>query len=771
MQIPLDHYRMLGVPYRATPEQIQQACRDRQQQKPLSGYSAALLASREALLTRAYQTLADPACRARYDEALRQSAAAAAETNSSGAASGTAVKGRTALTLPPMQLEACLIQECQRRDAPCLEIRAEQFLGALLILFEVGEYAFVKHLARTCLRENWWREGSSISPGGATEGERRTDLVLLATVAHRELGRELGQRQRYQQAAVELEAACQLIATESTLTVLQRELADELARLRPFEIWEILTLPKRGRAATQRALSLLATLLEDRGGIDGSGDRDRSALSADEFLRFIQQLRGHLDADEQAHLFAVEARRSSPAAAYLLAYTQIARGFATQRPSFVVEATTILERIERRHRHQDVTLERAVCALLLGQTERAIETVERSRDRKFLEQLQQASAGSADPLLGLCRFSERWLHQEVLPKFRDLSHCQLTLKGYFADPRVQAELERLAMAPRRLKKAVTRQKRAQQREEAISSVPMMPVAVGQSSYAAFDLPLQRRYGGSVASAPSPVATAMMSENVSATFGVSGASTMAPAEGLGARRLALADGDSEVVPFAQRRRRPRRYRQQQATVVGELTPPDRWRLIWATAILGAVGVGATTLSGWWSNRTPVPVAERKHLAIRIDEPLLTLPAEAYAAIGAASARPPATAADVADRVLSRWLAAKARAYGADGDVSALAEVLTGAPLAQHQQWAAQYQGSGRYRQFEHEVATDSVRTLEQNAGRLVFEATVREVATDRSSLEGAGTPVYDSNLRVRYELVESAPGAWKIADVRVLEKLR
>lgn len=756
VQIPLDHYRILGIPYhRATREQIQQAYRDRCQQQPPAGYSPAVLEGRESLLAAAFRTLSDPARRAAYDKSLSPSAARSRARS----------ELRAVPTLPPMQLDALLARECQQRSFPGLEIPAEWLLGALLVLLEAGEYFFVKQVARACLQE----QGEQQGPDG---GERHADLVLLASMAHQKYSKELWQREAYQQAVAELEAACKLVATESAPAAIQRDLANDLRRLRPFEIWEILTTPRRKAAATQRALALLQGMLEERGGIDGTQEQDRSGLGVDEFLCFIQQLRAYLDADEQVRLFAVEARRSSAAAAYLLAYTQIARGYATRQPALLVEATAILERIERRHRRQDVSLERSVCALLLGQTERAIATAEQSQDRNFRAQLDRVAPENPDLLLRLCRFSEQWLHEEVLPQFRDLSRCQLTLKEYFADRQVQLALEQLLVTPRqkRQSRSSTAHRRRLQQPIAVASAAMpMPLAVGQSTaVSASAFGSSQAYRGqrataAVGLAEPPAAVAVAAPPTQAGLGSAAISHLSPPHPPAGR----VEGADEVVPFADGRRR-RSRRQFQPPETGVLVPPSRTYLVWLAAFAGTAGLAATLLASLWGNRGGLPAGE--HLALRVDEPLVALPPEiVIRPEEEASPTRPAISTE-ADRVLGRWLAAKTRAYGPDSDITALPEVLTGEPLAQHQQWASKQQQSGGHRQFQHDVAADSVRILEQTEEQLVFEATVRETATHHVNREDAGQLLYDSNLRVRYELVKSAAGQWKIAGVRVLEKL-
>ncbi|MGA1475270.1 MAG: J domain-containing protein, partial [Prochlorothrix sp.] len=73
MRIPLDYYRILGLPIQATPEQLQQAHRDRVLQLPRREYSDLAIEARRALLDEAYATLSQPQYRQEYDSKFMRS--------------------------------------------------------------------------------------------------------------------------------------------------------------------------------------------------------------------------------------------------------------------------------------------------------------------------------------------------------------------------------------------------------------------------------------------------------------------------------------------------------------------------------------------------------------------------------------------------------------------------------------------------------------------------------------------------------------------------
>ena len=55
MRIPLDYYRILSVPIKATPEQLEQAYSDRLQQQPRREYGQQAILARQQLIKNAYQ--------------------------------------------------------------------------------------------------------------------------------------------------------------------------------------------------------------------------------------------------------------------------------------------------------------------------------------------------------------------------------------------------------------------------------------------------------------------------------------------------------------------------------------------------------------------------------------------------------------------------------------------------------------------------------------------------------------------------------------------
>ncbi|NJO20773.1 MAG: J domain-containing protein, partial [Spirulinaceae cyanobacterium RM2_2_10] len=422
MRIPLDYYRILGVPIQAADQQLSQAYHDRVLQLPRREYSDAAVNARKQLLDEAYAVLSDSEKRSEYDANFL------AKTYELGV--------RQPAPELPVAVKGSGNAESSART-PWIEISNEQFVGALLLLHELGEYELVLKLGRPLLSDpdHLGPEQSRIISAQFA----RADIVLTLALSCLELGREQWQQGQSEKAANTGQLGQELLLREGLFPNVRGEIQADLYRLRPYRILELLSVDEKEDVQRRRGLHLLRDMLQERGGIDGQGD-DQSGLTVDDFLRFIQQIRNYLTAAEQQELFELEARRPSAVATYLAIYAQIARGFAQCQPQLIARAQELLAPLGHR---QDVHLEQAICALLLGQTEAASRALELSQEYEPLAFIREHSQGSPDLLPGLCLYGERWLQNEVFPHFRDLRDRQATLRDYFADDQVQSYLEQL----------------------------------------------------------------------------------------------------------------------------------------------------------------------------------------------------------------------------------------------------------------------------------------------------------------------------------------
>ncbi|MFN7658096.1 MAG: J domain-containing protein, partial [Dolichospermum sp.] len=291
MRIPLDYYRILGLPLAATEEQLRQAYSDRIVQLPRREYSTTAISSRKDLISEAYMVLLDAKKRKSYDELYL-----------SHIYTDNTTADQAPLSISPTESNS------QRLDPSTLsiEISPDRFIGSLLILQELGEYELVLKLGRPHLVNKpskiSVKTGNRLTKAEIPENLDLPDIILTVSLACLELGREEWQQGNYENAAISLETGEELLAREGLFPTVRAEMTADLYKLRPYRILELLALPKEQVAKRQQGLELLQSILEDRGGIDGSGN-DQSGLNIDDFLRFIQQIRHFLTVSEQHKLF------------------------------------------------------------------------------------------------------------------------------------------------------------------------------------------------------------------------------------------------------------------------------------------------------------------------------------------------------------------------------------------------------------------------------------------------------------------------------------
>lgn len=784
MRIPLDYYRILGVPLQATAQQLSQAYHDRALQLPRREYSDAAITARKELLDEAYAVLSDPQRRSEYD------------ANFLAKTYELDPQSEVNLPLKDGEKSSSVVEP----KKPWIEIPKHQLVGALLILLELGDYEQVLTLGQPYLSD---RSNLTLEKGGLGDPQLvRADLVLTLALACLEMCREQWQQGQYENAALSGELGQKLLLKEGFFPSLRGEMKSDLYKLRPYRILELLALPLEEVAQRQKGLHLLKEMLQERGGIEGSGD-DQSGLNIDDFLRFIQQLRHYLTAEEQQTLFEVEARRPSAVATYLAVYAFLGRGFAQRMPELIYRAKEMLLRLGKR---QDVHLEQAVCALLLGQTEEASRALELSQEYEPLAFIREHSQGSPDLLPGLCLYGERWLQAEVFPHFRDLEKEQTSLKDYFADDQVQRYLEQLPVdgsseSDNTAQWSVIDSGRANgttvassetrrsngNRESAIATPSAFETSHRSSSslsYSPHLLGIMDR--GEVPSSTKPThedtssLVAKRGLEDSATTAQEGHASSSLRPPRGSRRssrarlqrspssaqdsltpLGTASHDTEEhtpVP-------PQIYR---SNVRGKSSAKNKRLLL--VILAGVLGVGilgfVIVLAYNWVQNTlqslSAPPLEGEQAMVELNQPLIEIPSP-----NARLATPDGPiSTPIAKQAIETWLSTKAKAFGPDHQIDELNNILVEPILSTWKTRAARIQGNNAYWEYQHTVDVASVNTSEETPNEASIEAAVREVATFYQGGQVNQDRSYDDNLRVRYDLVRQ-DGKWKVKNMQVL----
>lgn len=761
MRIPLDYYRILGLPIQATAEQLKQARSDRTQQLPRREYSDTAIDARKQLIDEAYAVLSDLDQRQAYDMGFL------AKTYDIGSQASNPTA-----TILPQPKGASSPETLGNKDdsntqphgkdtdshRASIEIDDRQFVGALLILQELGEYEQVVTLTHPYLGT------SSIGLKDGRFGDPDLvlpDIVLTVALAYLELGREQWHSRQYENAAISLETGQDLLLRESLFASLRGEMQADLYKLRPYRILELLQLPEQKTDERRRGLQLLREMLHERGGIDGHGD-DRSGLSVEDFLRFIQQLRSSLTTTEQQTLFEMEAHRPSAVATYLAVYALLAQGFARAQPSLIRKAKLMLMQLGRR---QDVHLEKAVCSLLLGQTEEASRALELSQEQESIAFIRQNSVDSPDLLPGLCLYAEHWLAEEVFPHFRDLENQSVSLKEYFANKQVQSYLEALpaeagatsnewvVVQPRRSSSSPTEGKQT----PAIST-PKNP-GTGTATLAAASASSPSLQVPSPPSTPSNAASSTTLQKPGrASYSNRKTTSTVSNESQGpktAPSLGLANAATGVSPSPSPRRAAREndsIKVKRLILLGVIALFSIW-LLWTilSLVFGWIG---NALDGFGGPRLqgeqPIIGLDSSPIAIPEPEPENPLAGELNQ--------------DLAAQVLNQWLAAKAAALGPERQTEGLREILVDPAMSRWLAMSESLRQENSYRRYQHEVTIQNVSTNNENPNQAMVDAQVREVTQFYEQDQVVNSQ--DDTLQVRYQMLRDQ-GLWRIQEWQVI----
>ena len=385
MELPLDHFRLLGVSPVATEELVLRTLSQRLDRPPEGGFTADALESRAELLRSSADLLCDSERRQEYE---------------------------------------CLLTEldAESPDAlPALEVPSSQEVGGLILLMEAGQPGEAFEGARQALQP---------PQAPALGSNREADLSLLAAISAQKSGQERCRDRRFESAAQILQNGIQLLQRMGQQQEQRVRLESELNALLPYRILDLISRDLAENGSREFGRDLLNELVQRRGGLDG--DQDPS-FPQESFQSFFQQIRGFLTVQEQIDLFLQWGETGSVTAEFLSAYALTASGFAQRKPERIGSA---LERLQSM-RDVGVDAEMACLHLLLGQTDEAAICFERGSDAALKA---WAKEQGSDPLAGLCVYCSDWLKRQVLPCYRDLE-ADPDLEAYFADRDVQAFIE------------------------------------------------------------------------------------------------------------------------------------------------------------------------------------------------------------------------------------------------------------------------------------------------------------------------------------------
>ncbi|KXZ49895.1 hypothetical protein GPECTOR_19g346 [Gonium pectorale] len=491
VSVPVDYYRLLQVPRVSRPDAIRKAYEQHMRQSPATAYSADTLFARAVLLKAAAESLTDPDLRRSYDAKLAagHSALRVSQQDLPGALVVLQEIGeyQLVLELGARWLElngnqpdagdvaaAVALAYCDRAGE---RLAAPDSGGAVLpacddldaALARLRRYGMAKQLqsqivsALRDLAPDYACELAALPLGPDNTARRAKGVTLMRGVLRA--------------AAAATDAARGTRTDAEAVAMLQSDAlgeADDEAR----SAWgHARRMMQRGRdvLTCSEQVSLLPDALRGSGPVphpdvvyDGAlalivdGFRNgwpHSIHKADSLLAYMEQ--------GAAAAFAVAREQQDLAAAAALRRVHYGGAAAASSPGVYHYGEESAGSVsgqgqEPRHGGAGVALERAVCAVLLGDYEAAVELLglqgggaeahaedgdaaraaqEAAQLREFV--LANSPSGVQDLRPGLCALTIRWLEGVALANFRDTTGQPVRplQQSWFANPRVAAYLQ------------------------------------------------------------------------------------------------------------------------------------------------------------------------------------------------------------------------------------------------------------------------------------------------------------------------------------------
>ncbi|WP_115133051.1 ARC6/PARC6 family protein [Synechococcus sp. N26] len=395
MDLPIDHFRLLGVSPSAAPEAILRRLEARCDSPPDQGFTHEVLLQRADLLRRSADLLTDPADRAEYEAALLR------------------------------------LSESHPNGTVGLDLPTSSEVAGLILLWEANGALEAFQLAR---------QGLQPPQAPALGSGREADLTLLAALACSDAAVEEQGQRRYESAAQLLIDGIELQQRMGKLPDQQRQLEDALQGLTPFRILDLLSRDLGDQDSHQRGLKLLDELVVARGGLEAT-DADGvqpGSLNQEDFESFFQQIRRFLTVQEQIDLFSRWFERGAADAGFLTVLALTAAGFSRRKPEFLEQARDRLQTLANADLDPMPLL--GCLDLLLGNVKDADRHFALLRDPDLQAWFLNHPG---DRLAAQCEYCRAWLERDVLPGYRDVDASGVDLDAWFADRDVQGFVDRL----------------------------------------------------------------------------------------------------------------------------------------------------------------------------------------------------------------------------------------------------------------------------------------------------------------------------------------
>ncbi len=387
MELPLDHFRLIGVSPSATSEEILRAFQLRLDKTPSEGFTNEVLTKRSELLRLTADLLTDPDSRREYENLLQNGVAA-------------------------------------------LDLSSNKEVAGLILLWESGSPKEAFKIARKALQP---------PQTPALGSSREADLTLLAALSSRDAAIQEQKQRLYSNAADFLKEGIQLLQRMGKLGELRKNLEEDLISLLPFRILDLLSRDLNEHESHKKGLSMLENLIIKRGGLEGKNKSEyNDYLNQQEFESFFKQIKPFLTVQEQIDLFIELQKRGSNEAGFLAFLSLTAFGFAKRKPEKLFEARKILKKLNLTGLDSMPLI--GCLDLLLADIDQSLARFLSSSDDNLREWLNHYSG---EKLEAICIFCKNWLENDVLVGYRDINLIEVDLDSWFQDREIQEFIEQL----------------------------------------------------------------------------------------------------------------------------------------------------------------------------------------------------------------------------------------------------------------------------------------------------------------------------------------
>ncbi|WP_269611160.1 IMS domain-containing protein [Prochlorococcus marinus] len=387
MELPIDHFRLLGVSPSSNAEEVLRAFQLRLDRPPKQGFTYELLAQRSELLRLSADLLSNPKERQSYELALIE--------GSSG-----------------------------------LDLSSNREVAGLLLLWESKASFQAFKLAKKALQPP---QAPALGSG------RESDLTLIAALSCRDASIDEQAFRRYASGAELLQEGIQLLQRMGKLVEERKTLESDLEALLPYRILDLLSRNKEDEKSHFDGLSLLEDFVNKRGGLEGKRNSEKiGGLNQTDFELFFLQIRKFLTAKEQSKLYLNWYRRGSEDAGFLAAFALVASGFSYRNPELLQEARKYLRNININGFDPMPLI--GCLDLLLGDVKQAEARFRSSSDEKLKDWLDNYPG---ETLAALCDYCRNWLKKDVLVGFKDVEMQNVNLDDWFANKEVQEYVDQL----------------------------------------------------------------------------------------------------------------------------------------------------------------------------------------------------------------------------------------------------------------------------------------------------------------------------------------